>query len=189
MRQIAEATIAFAQGDKPGILAALEGHTGDDSLAIVLLLRAGDVEGARRLFSRPVYSHLQESLAVHAEIEAALGRGWDHRAALHAMITSMNPSGSKRYLHAETLAHAFEARGDTPAAIAVLENARLAQESAFSFGAHVGYMWLRTQFQLADVYRRAGRVSDARAIEADLLAALTHAEADHPMLVALKKRN
>ena len=80
------------------------------------------------------------------------------------------------------------AHGDTRGAVRVLEEARVGRESAFSFGAHVGYLWARTQHQLADLYRRSGEIDKARTIEADLLAALSHADADHPMLVELKRR-
>ncbi len=46
----------------------------------------------------------------------------------------------------------------------------------------------RTELSSADLYRANGRLDDARRIEADLLAALSHAEADFPLLIELRRR-
>ena len=47
--------------------------------------------------------------------------------------------------------------------------------------------WMRTQHQLAQLYREVGREVEARAIESELLALLAYA--DHPMLLDLQQRS
>jgi hypothetical protein len=51
-----------------------------------------------------------------------------------------------------------------------------------------GTYWLRSRFELARLYRSIGRVDDARVVEADLEKLLALADADHPILMALKAR-
>jgi hypothetical protein len=47
---------------------------------------------------------------------------------------------------------------------------------------------MRVQKKLADLYRDVGRIEDARRVEEDLLARLAAADADHPLLIELRRR-
>jgi hypothetical protein len=48
--------------------------------------------------------------------------------------------------------------------------------------------WLRTELQLADLYREMGRVPEAEKVENELRKMLIYADADHPILRELQKR-
>ena len=47
---------------------------------------------------------------------------------------------------------------------------------------------MRTEAQLADVYREMGRVSEAEKVEEELSKLLTYADPDHPILHELQNR-
>jgi len=47
---------------------------------------------------------------------------------------------------------------------------------------------MRTELQLADVYREMGRVSEAEKVEDELSKMLNYADPDHPILRELQKR-
>jgi hypothetical protein len=53
----------------------------------------------------------------------------------------------------------------------------------------LGAWWLRTELQLADLYRAMGRVNDAEEVENELRRMLTYADANHPILSELRKRS
>jgi hypothetical protein len=55
-------------------------------------------------------------------------------------------------------------------------------------GASTGFEWLRVRDQLADLYRRAGRNADARAVDSELLMLLAVADDDHPTKRRLASR-
>jgi hypothetical protein len=67
----------------------------------------------------------------------------------------------------------------------VLERASEKRSSAAFEGG--GACWLRTQLQLARLYREVGRTEDARKVERELLSLLALADADHPMLLELRR--
>jgi hypothetical protein len=48
---------------------------------------------------------------------------------------------------------------------------------------------MRNRLDLAKLYRSVGRVEEARAIEAELSKLLALADADHPILLELKRVN
>lgn len=85
----------------------------------------------------------------------------------------------------EVLAEALAKRGDGARAIQVLE--RDADRFSAVIGGTTGAYWLRNRWQLAKLYRGAGRVNDAQAIEADLSKLLALADPDHPILVRLRE--
>jgi tetratricopeptide (TPR) repeat protein len=94
--------------------------------------------------------------------------------------------GAMVQLGRESLAAALEKRGETQNAIAVLEEASQGRARYLSaMGVSPAY-WTRNRYQLAWLYRKTGREAEARAIEAELLKLLAFADADHPILVALK---
>jgi tetratricopeptide (TPR) repeat protein len=93
------------------------------------------------------------------------------------------------FLVHESLAAAWEDAGDPDAAAAVLERVSPYRSRVYSlrhFGPADAYLWMRTQMRLADLYRKVGRVDEARALESELLKLLAVADADHPMLRAIE---
>lgn len=101
----------------------------------------------------------------------------------------MMPTGAY-FLGSEALAQAYENRGDLEAALRVLQEAQAAKGRAFSCttGPMLGALWLRTELELADLYRKMGRASDAEKVEDELRKMLAYADADHPVLLALQRR-
>jgi DNA-binding winged helix-turn-helix (wHTH) protein/tetratricopeptide (TPR) repeat protein len=188
IRRLALACFAFTSGDSMGVARQLEGYTGGDPMAVVLLARAGHPNAAARVEQRPAFSGNPHRHAMLAEIGVARGSLAEAEVPLRSVIPAMR-GGARRYMHSETIAHLMVRRGDVPGAIRVMEETRPGLEFAYNPAGHTGYWWMRAQLRLADLYRRVGRVSEARVIEGDLLARLRHADADHPMLMELKKRN
>ena len=86
----------------------------------------------------------------------------------------------------ESLAAALETRGETRRAVQVLEQA--SHTKYLSALSPSGAYWMRNRNRLARLYRKVGRESEARAIEADLLKLLALADDDHPILTSLKAR-
>jgi DNA-binding winged helix-turn-helix (wHTH) protein/tetratricopeptide (TPR) repeat protein len=188
LRSIAMGSVALARNDSRAIVRHLRDYPGTDPFAIVLLVRGGDLTGARRLLDSPAFAQNPHHDAISAECEAAGGAGWPVRSALHRVITQIHPAGARRHLHAQTLARVLADAGDLSGAISVLEDAGRGREAAFNYVVHTGFYWMRAQKDLADLYRQAGRTEDARAIEDDLVAALIAADADYPLLVDLNSR-
>lgn len=95
------------------------------------------------------------------------------------------------YLSSETLARTYEKQGNLNAALRVLRQAADAKGKAYACffgGGMTGAYWLRTELQLADLYREMGRVPDAEKVEDELRKMLIYADADHPILRELQKR-
>jgi tetratricopeptide (TPR) repeat protein len=84
---------------------------------------------------------------------------------------------------AQKLAAAWEALGDRPTAIEVLETGE--HPPAFVV---VRHQWLTSKAQLARLYRKNGQEQKARVVEARLLKMLAVADADHPLLKELNAR-
>ena len=83
------------------------------------------------------------------------------------------------------LAEALSAAGRADEAVAILEDMSRAMAIA---GPPNGYEWLRARERLASLYRQTGRVSDAEAVEAELLQLLAVADDDHPIKRRLEHR-
>lgn len=83
----------------------------------------------------------------------------------------------------EALARALDAKGNTAGAIAVLEP--FERDPHFDPGS---IEQTEARFLLSTLYRKAGRISDARKVEAELLSLLRFADSDYPVLVALKRQ-
>jgi hypothetical protein len=95
------------------------------------------------------------------------------------------------YLGSETLARTYEKQGHRDAALRVLLQAHESKGRADTCLVNkpmIGAFWLRTELQLADLYRAMGRVAEAEKIEDELRKMLIYADADHPLLVQLKQR-
>src|SRR5262249_32029715 len=93
------------------------------------------------------------------------------------------------YLGSETLARTYERQGKFNEALKVLLRASQSKGKTFSCaGVPSGQWWLSDRLQLADLYRKMGRLSEAEQVENDLRKMLVYADADHPIVRALKVR-
>jgi len=84
------------------------------------------------------------------------------------------------------LAEAYRLQGDLLAAIQLLEEASK-QRPLLVGGLGPPFAWLRIKSQLAQLYRKEGRVEDARKIEDELRRLLALADSDHPILRQLER--
>ncbi len=187
MRTMAQASTALAREDMASLPNLLAGYRLYDVVAVSLLIRAGRVGDAERLLARLV-TPAQPFADSAAEIAVARGDLGEPRRQLQEAIVRMRFSGARSYLYTETLAEALARNGDTPGAIRTLEAQVAGGHAAYSRAGHPGHLWMRCARTLADLYRADGRLDDARRIEADLLAALSHAEPDFPLLLELRRR-
>lgn len=94
------------------------------------------------------------------------------------------------FLGSEALARAWELQGDSRRALQTLEAASRRKAWTYSSdnGLLTGYFWMTVEWRQAQLYRKLGRPSDAKRIEAELLKRLAHADPDHPLLVRLRSR-
>jgi tetratricopeptide (TPR) repeat protein len=81
-------------------------------------------------------------------------------------------------------ASALEQQGKSGEALTLLEQEIKPAHADFS----TGYPWPKARLQLADLYRKAGRASDAARVEDEIRHFLSEADADHPVLVRLRSR-
>ena len=186
MRAFGLANAALARQDNRSVAAHLRSYSGDLA-AVSLLVRAGAFDEARRLLLRMPKSPDTDWSA--AEIELASGGGLRHRERLETGVRALQEQevvGVRRFYYAETLADGLTRAGNTQAAIEVLQAVSLLRDRVYTRSGANGYLWMRTQKRLAELYRAAGRVTDAQGIELDLRAGLAVADSDHPMLIALK---
>jgi hypothetical protein len=86
----------------------------------------------------------------------------------------------------EFTADAWLRKGDIEPAIIALESSTR-QRAATTFGASSAALWMRTRARLADLYRKAGRVTEAEAIEEHLRRLLAVADDDHPLKMRLAR--
>jgi hypothetical protein len=158
-------------------------------MPVSMLIRAGDIVGAERLLARFPPVAPQHVRWTRAELDVATTNAPEARQILREGIAMVGAqSGARAYLYSETLADGLVNAGEAGAAIGVLEEIRARRGSVFNFTSHTGYLWMRVQKKLADLYREVGRIEDARRVEADLLAQLAAADADHPLLLELRRR-
>jgi hypothetical protein len=83
------------------------------------------------------------------------------------------------------LAEARLRAGDIDGAVTLLEG-ELARRARTISGPSAGYEWLLAREKLGEVYRAAGRHTDAEAINAELRTLLAVADEDHPILRRLQ---
>ena len=184
--------LAFIRGDMPAFrdhLNQLRKAPTQSPLVTVLSIRAGYLNDAeRRAFGlqRGGYS---VSGAAYGEL--ALARGNTARG-ITLLEEEVAKSQSQRhptsYLAAESLARAYQKQGNLEAAARVLK--RMSEERAKLYpptGVMYSVYWMRTQLQLAQIYREMGRNQDAQTVEAELRKLLAYADPNHPILVELNR--
>lgn len=124
---------------------------------------------------------------VDGEIALAEGRLDEAVRLFEKGLPAERLTGSAVYfLGCESLAFAHLQRGEADRAIAVLEEA-LRQRGRTVQGS--GAFWLRTTWQLREVYRETGRVRDTARLDDDLRRLLAVADENHPIVVGLASRH
>lgn len=185
-------TLNLVQNEARDAPRMLRSFRGMDLMPVSMLIRAGEVAGAERLLAR--LDRLSTIAPQHvrwtrAELDVATTNAREAREILREGVAMVGAqSGARAYLYGETLAEGLVKAGEADAAIGVLEEIRARRGSVFNFTSHTGYLWMRVQKKLADLYRDVGRIEDARRVEADLLAQLAAADADHPLVLELRRR-
>ena len=179
------------QAAKKNFAASKDGLFSAEATAVVLLGRCGLWDKVDRIIRKNQYDS-RGSEIVRGERAIAHGQTREGIALLEKGIEAMRnfPKGAF-YLGSETLARAYEQQGNRDAALRVLLQASNAKGKAFNCldgGPMGGAWWLRTELQLADLYREMGRIPDAEKVEGELRKMLVYADADHPIVLALKKR-
>jgi serine/threonine-protein kinase len=199
LRNAILAQVAFCRGDEVDLAARLKAGAGSQPIGLAdpflfLQARAGITADAERILKergdRPPIPGTLGNLggpALRGEIAVAEGRfaeairemqkEWETDSKVMVVPPSF-------HLSRESLATLLERQGDLAHAIQVLENRT---ERCTAAGSGSGPFWLRNRLQLAQLYRRAGRVNDARAVEAELSSLLSFADPDHPIKVELAR--
>ena len=160
--------------------------------ALILEARAGLLSGREaNLIQRELDGSPKTLHAMRGEFALAHGHPGAAIRELDEYLKGVGegPYLPSLYLISESLAAALAAEGDLARAIHVLEqnaDKRAAAVAGGGGGTTAAY-WLRNRLDLARLYRRAGRVEDARAVEADLSKLLSLADPDHPILRELAR--
>ncbi|MGH9863436.1 MAG: protein kinase domain-containing protein [Candidatus Acidiferrales bacterium] len=191
VREYCSAVVALVRGDVPAFREALARVP--DSAAItspsgfaLLLVRASDLARAER-----VVAGLGPSSRVQvgrAELALARARPGEAIRLFKEALPPLRGYGwhMEYFLAIESLARAWEQRGQIHKAVQVLEEA--AQQRGQVLNGVSGPFWLRVQWQLAQLYRKTQREDEAQQVEAGLQNLLAYADPDHPILVELKRR-
>jgi DNA-binding winged helix-turn-helix (wHTH) protein/tetratricopeptide (TPR) repeat protein len=191
------AFVAFVRGDWEDVKKHLgrTRHIDPRSTAAVLMARAG------------YFARVEESLrdpdpppsAINLVIlrgELALARGDTAQAVrFFEDVLSRRPTpfgGGVIFFCYESLAKIYRKQGRLDDALHLLQQASARKPRTYSnpigSSGTFAWNWMRTELQLADVYREMGRVSEAEKVEAELSNLLTYADPDHPMLRELRER-
>ncbi len=182
---------AFARGNREGLKRYLaQARRTYDSVTLLLLrLRVEPSDQAGKAILAVEKTEVSRQLLKIARGELALARG-KKTEAFQLLEEGIAGAGAGDrpafFLGSESLAKAYEQRGDLPKAIQVLEEASKQRAGVYPRVGMIGDCWIGTQYQLAQLYRKAGRDEDARKIEDELLKLLAYADPDYPLLVQLK---
>ncbi len=172
---------------------ALVAHSDNVPLIIgILLTRSGLIDQAGQVLAenegKPVSVLLSGTLeAARGELAMARGRTAEAIDQLRKSQESTRVFGRAAFLLGmQTLASALARQGDLDGAIRVLELGSTQRHVAFHWVSN-GVLWEGNQLLLARLYRRAGRMADAQKLETELLNLLALADADHPILLELRR--
>lgn len=158
----------------------------------ILLARSGLTDQAGRVVAanKESGSPLLSGTLQAARGELAMARGHTGEA-IHQLRESQKRTrvfGRAAFLlGTQTLATALARQGDLEGAIRALERGSTHKKQVAFHWVSTGVLWERNQLLLARLYRQAGRAADAQRIEADLLNLLALADADHPIVVELRR--
>lgn len=91
------------------------------------------------------------------------------------------------FLGVDSLSRAWEEEGEPARSIAELEGAAPHGKASIFWGP-APLFWMKNELRRADLYRSAGRETEAQAIEETLVALLAVADADFPIVQELRRR-
>lgn len=163
------------------------------SVPPVLLARAGLLAEAQRAIvareDSPQWKHDSYARgfvkAMQGELALARGRAPAALSLLQEGLRQIPRSRTFTYfMSSAASARAFERQHQLPDAIGVLERAS-AERSRVDI-IH-GFAWIRVRWQLARLYRQAGRRQEAEQIAAQLSALLAYADSDFPLLAQIAR--
>jgi len=160
-----------------------------------ILARAGFPDEAQKLVSKrekepgPKDANVQIFMRiVRGEIALSRGRTAEAVSLLEESVSLVRwNSSSAFFIDSVSLADALERQGDLQKAVRALESASQAKPIAYDNIGSTGQYWLRVQWRLAQLYRKLGRVDEARKVEAELSKTLTYADQGHPLLRELNQ--
>jgi tetratricopeptide (TPR) repeat protein len=158
----------------------------------IFLTRSGFIDQAGRVLAenegKPVSALVAGTLeAARGELAMARNRTAEAIDQLRKSRESTRVFGRAPFLlGTETLASALVRQGDLEGAIRALELGSRQRHVAFHWVSN-GALWESNQLLLARLYRKAGRAADAKKVESDLLKLLAVADADHPILLELRR--
>ncbi len=196
--QQALAGVALVREDEKALRRALhDSFVRPSPVTVILLARLGllsQAEEAREKALSRYRSSKDSETARRGTIRImngalALARGQTAEAieALEEGIHEVD-FRSPLYLGVESLAQIWLEQGKPERARQILEmnsNHREKIQAAFSGYESAPLFWMRLRLQLADVYRQTGREEAAKRVDAELSKLLSHADPDHPFLIAL----
>ena len=189
MQHIELAWLAEARGDKQTVRKQLLAQfAAGDQLGpgtAARLAREGLLSQAEKVLSSPLMAEIQPRSRVQgARGELAFARGRRHEGLLEmrAAWQSLRPlKNDQAIMNAEFLADALNESGNTVEAIQVLE-----QQLADNPDPVGLYEITGCEARLLRLYRSVGRDQDASAMELNIRQRLSVADADHPLLAALR---
>jgi lipopolysaccharide biosynthesis regulator YciM len=150
-------------------------------MARILLTKIGSLEEAEALAS-----YGKPGSILDDQIEGILNLRRGNTPSGMALLEKVLPRVRDSYfLGTEILAGAYIEQGSLARAIDLLEKG--SEKKAFLLDQTVttGPIWLKTQLQLAQLYRQTGEEEKAGEIEDQLRQQLDCADVDHPILQAL----
>src|SRR5579862_1940482 len=145
----------------------------------VTLARVGLIQDPQGLIEH-YRKHVENIFVIHMQGELALSQGHldDAVRLLRQATEDFRQGGNQEFLiSSDGLAMALERRGEPLEAVRVLEQASPARSLVLAWESPAGVFWFRIEAHLARLYRRSGRVADARQIEDQLRRILAYADA------------
>ena len=186
--------VALARGDEPAVREHLLKSAEPSFFKVWVLARAGllreaeevrrELPGLYRDRSYPVCAAARDKI-MRGELALARGQTGEAVRLLEDGV-EIRPSCSS--LGPASLARALEQQDEWQRALQVLGEAAAQDRKIYAMdGESPGLLWLRIQWQRAELLRRLGRDTEARKIEAELRKLLADADADHAIVRGLSK--
>ena len=191
------AVVAFVRGNWEDVKKHLgrTAHIDPRSTAAVLMARAGYFARVEEILRDPDPPPGATNPVI-LKGELALARGDTAQAQRLFEDVLRRPrtpfGGGVIFFCYESLAKLYRKQGRLDDALHLLLQASARKPRTYSnpigSSGTFAWNWMRTELQLADVYRELGRVSEAETVEEELSNLMTYADADHPILRELQNR-